>query len=153
MPTTVYKTSEGQRFNTDTTLTVVTCATCKIVYAIPDSLYRSAVKWPGDRDQGWKICCPMGHTWWYTGSNPDDKLQRERDHSAYLRSRLDQTEASLIGQKARGTRFKNERDRERRRVAHGVCPVCKRTLKQLTRHMESQHPDFIDHADAAPHPE
>lgn len=67
-PDTVYGASEGDKFNTDTTLAVVSCPTCGIAYAIPEKLNRSALKWPGDRPGGWKLCCPLGHTWWYVGA-------------------------------------------------------------------------------------
>lgn len=149
MPDTVYAAREGQKFNTDTTLVVVECYSCKITYAIPKSLHDSAVAYPGDDARGWKLCCPLGHTWWYTGTNAETKLKREQERSARLRAELDQTEATLRGQRARATRFKNDRDRERKRVAAGVCPCCKRSFSNLARHMEGQHPGFAhDHAGA-----
>lgn len=153
MPHVVYSDREGRKFNTDTTLVVVTCYSCKITYAIPQSLYQSAHRYPGDSPNGWKICCPLGHTWYYKGTNIDQDLKSERERAARLSAALDQEKAHARGQKSRATRFKNQRDSERRRSAHGVCPCCGRTIKQLARHMRSQHPDFIERADAEVPPE
>lgn len=152
-PSTVYQAAEGQKFAADTTLEVVTCATCHITYAIPASLKRSALKYPGDGPNGWKLCCPLGHTWWYTGKSEAEKLKRklefERERAGRVTAQLDQTKALLKGQKARAARFKNERDRERLRVAAGVCPCCNRSFKDLARHMAGQHPGFAtDHSEA-----
>jgi hypothetical protein len=147
-PTTVYSAREGERFSADTTLTVVSCSTCHMTYAIPESLYKSAVKWHGDRTdgRGWKLCCPLGHTWWYIGESEGDRAKRllksERDYAARLAAERDQAKASLHGQKIRASRFKNDRDRERKRAAAGVCPCCNRSFQNLARHMTGQHPGF-----------
>lgn len=138
-PTTVYDASEGDKFSADTSLTVVSCYTCGIRYAIPTSLYRSAHRYHAGTANGWWLCCPLGHTWGYTGESEEEKLRRqlrvERDRSGRLASDLDQTKASLRAQKGATTRI-------RRRVANGVCPCCNRSFKDLARHMESKHPDF-----------
>lgn len=147
MPEMVYSVREGEKFSADTTLTVVSCATCHIVYAIPDSLYRSAKKWPGDGPRGWKLCCPLGHNWWYVGESPEEKLKRERDRSALLAAQRDQAQASAKGYKIAASRARNERDQVRRRAAAGVCPCCGRTFKQLAAHMKNKHPDFARSSD------
>lgn len=155
MSTTVYAVSEGQRFAGDATLVVVECATCHVTYAIPESFNKSALKWRGDRKdgRGWKICCPFGHQWWYVGETETEKLKRQRDYQADRAARLaaerDQAEADAHAQKSVKTRFKNERDRIKARIAAGVCPCCNRSFKDVKRHMASQHPDY---AEAAPSP-
>lgn len=137
--TTAYPRSEGERFATDKTLTVVSCATCHVTYAIPTSFQRAAVAYPGDR--GWTIHCPFGHAWHYTGKSVEQKLQEATERAGRLAAERDQAEAAVRAQKARGTRYKNDRDRERKRAAAGVCPCCNRTFQQLARHMASQHPE------------
>lgn len=139
---TVYSVYEGKKFAADQNLHVVSCATCKMLYAIPESLYQSANKYPGDAARGWKLFCPLGHEWWYVGKSVEDKLQEERDRAAQLYARLDQeraghnsTRRSLAAQKGVTTRLK-------RRTAAGVCPCCNRTFQNLGRHMAGQHPDF-----------
>lgn len=138
--------SEGERFNTDTTLHAVTCATCHMLYAIPDSLYRSAVRYPGETENGWKLCCPLGHEWWFTGVDVDQQLRDERDRAARERARHDQTRARLTAQRGAATRARNERDRLKRHATAGVCPVdgCHRHFTNLERHIASKHPAYAD---------
>lgn len=147
-PTITYAVREGQRFNTDTTLVVVSCASCFVKYAIPDSFNRSAIAYPGDSDNGWDICCPFGHTWHYTGESIRDKLNAERDRATRLAAELDQSKASLRGTKMNAARTRKELKSVKERVAHGVCPCCNRTFKQLARHMASQHPNYARPAGA-----
>lgn len=169
MPSVIHHVREGRKFNTDTTLVVVECYSCKIKYAIPHSLNESALAYPGDQNQGWKLCCPLGHTWWYTGKNieqdlaaerrlrreQEQQLQIERRRAGRLAAERDQAKAEARGQKSRGTRFKNERDKERKRVSAGMCPVpgCRRHLQNLERHIKSQHPDYVETANTVPPPE
>lgn len=141
-PTTVYAASEGDKFNEDTNLVVVTCWHCKMLYAIPESLNVSALAYPGASDGGWWICCPLGHTWGYTGKSVERQLKEEQDRSARLAADRDQAEAHARAMKGVATRRKNELDRVNKRVAAGVCPCCHRTFKQLARHMKAKHPGF-----------
>jgi len=158
-PSTVYNASEGQKFNTETTLEVVTCPTCGITYAIPARLKEAALKYRGDTSNGWKLCCPLGHTWWYVGETETERLKRrlecERDRSGRLSSRLDQTEAQLRGTKAAKTRIKNDRDRLRARATAGVCPhpECHRHFQNLERHVATKHPELLEqlHIDTGGH--
>jgi hypothetical protein len=148
MPETVHSVRDGQKFAGDADLTVVTCATCHITYAIPTTLDDAAQRWRGDRTdgRGWKLCCPMGHNWWYVGESEHDRLKRiateARQRAAAERDLREHTEHQLRGQKAATTRARNQRDRDRRRVAAGVCPCCNRTFQNLARHMAGQHPDY-----------
>jgi hypothetical protein len=141
-PSTVYNAREGQKFVADTTLVVVTCATCGVTYAIPERFEKSALKWRGDRSNGWKICCPFGHTWWYVGETDQERLKRERDEARLQRDAtrylLDHEQRSHIATRGHLTRKRKQLDR----VAAGVCPCCKRSFKNLARHMAGQHPEF-----------
>lgn len=141
MATAVYARSEGLKFNADAVLVPVTCATCHMLYAIPDSLEQSARRYPGSRG-GWKLTCPLGHTWYYVGQSVEEKLEQERRRAGRFAAQRDQAEASARGYRGAATCARNERDRVRRRAAAGVCPCCNRTFKQLARHMKGQHPDY-----------
>ncbi len=57
-PNTVYHASQGDKFNMETTLVAVNCPTCGILYAIPEELKASALRWRGDRadGRGWQLC-------------------------------------------------------------------------------------------------
>lgn len=141
MPEVVHAVSEGERFAGDTDLTVVSCSSCHVTYAIPTSFYKSALKWRGDRTdgRGWKICCPFGHTWWYVGETETEKLRRianeARHRAAAERDLRQHTERKLAAQKGATTKA-------RKRHADGVCPCCKRSFKQVREHMARMHPDY-----------
>lgn len=137
---------KGETFAGYSDLTTMCCPDCGILYALPARLIAHAAE-RGNREHVW--FCPNGHELGYNdppGEPEADRLKRqleaERARRARTQAQLDQTNSELIGQKARGTRFKNERDRLKQRATNGVCPCCNRTFKQLARHMASQHPDF-----------
>lgn len=141
-PTTVYRKSKGEKFAGDCNLVVVNCATCGVTYAIPESFHRSALRYRGDRSDGWKICCPFGHTWWYTGETEIEKAKRQareaRERLAAERAWHDQTKASLRSTKGVVTKQRKKLGR----VRNGVCPCCNRTFENLGRHMETKHPEY-----------
>lgn len=134
---TVYAVSEGQKFAADHTLEVVTCASCRMVYAIPASLVSSARAYPGNKPNGWTLCCPLGHEWHYTGPSVTEKLAEERRRLQATRDLLEHEQRSHAATRGHLTR-------QKRRAAAGTCPCCDRTFQQLARHMESKHPDFVD---------
>lgn len=133
-----YAASEGRKFSADTTLRAVQCFTCGITYAIPESLYQSACSYHGDTPSGWKLACPLGHVWWFTGETDEDKLRRklqaQRDRAGRLASERDQAKASAAAHKGVATRLKN-------RAHAGLCPHCNRHFKDLERHVKGQHPE------------
>lgn len=131
----VHAVREGQKFATDHNLEVVTCPTCRIVHAIPASLANSARAYPGNRSNGWVICCPMGHEWHYTGKSIEEKLREEKARVNATRDLLEHEQRSHAATRGHLTR-------QKRRVAAGVCPCCNRTFQQLARHMATKHPDF-----------
>jgi hypothetical protein len=148
MPTVLRRVRDGYTYAGELDLAIMTCPACGITYAMPAALQSNAYD-RGHRAIVWY--CPNGHELGYNGASEaekaEQKAKREGERATRLQARLDQTEAALRAQKAAKTRFKNERDRDRRRVAHGVCPCCGRTFKQLARHMASQHPGFVADAD------
>jgi hypothetical protein len=94
--------------------------------------------------------CPNGHSRWYPGETVDEKIQnltgqldQERTRLREVRDRANrlstQLDYSRRATKANATRLK----KVKHRVAHGVCPCCQRTFKQLAAHMSSQHPTYI----------
>lgn len=123
-------------------LIVRCCSECAVLYAIPVRMREVAV------EKGGSWWCPNGHSQSPTGKTLTERLEEERRRAGLLVAQRDQAEASARAQRAAATRARNERDRIRKRAGAGVCPCCKRTFKQLARHMEAKHPDF-DPAEAA----
>lgn len=139
-PTTVYNQRQSEAFYADTTLDVIECI-CGMTFAIPRTLHQSALEHRGP--DGWQISCPLGHTFHYTGKTDAEKLKAARDDLARERARLDQMQASLRGTKMNAARTRKELKTLKQRVAHGVCPCCNRTFKQLASHMKRQHPEYV----------
>ena len=113
-------------------LEVTDCCVCGTIFAVPERLIDQRRRRAGD------LHCPNGHvlTWKETDvQRVEKKLQRERELSALRAAERDQAEASLRAQKGATTRAK-------KRSAAGVCPCCNRTFQQLTRHMNTKHPDW-----------
>lgn len=125
------------------TLTTLNCH-CGIHFAIPSDLHRRA-----KNSSSVKFYCPMGHVCVYR----DDENTR-------LKAQLDQAQADAQWQQRRGDRLLNDLEatrrsaaavkghltRMRKRVANGVCPVpdCKRSFKQVERHIRSQHAGWLE---------
>lgn len=137
----------GETFAGHTQLEVKVCGSCGVMFAIPQALEEEC-----DRNHSRYWWCPNGHSRHYVGETDAAKQARLRklaeDRESVQRAYRDQAEASARGQKAAATRARNERDKDRRRVANGVCPCCGRTFKQVERHMKSQHPDYVAEAKA-----
>jgi hypothetical protein len=144
--TRAYAVSEGRKFSTDTTLEVVECYSCKMLYAIPASLNASAIKYPGQQQNGWTLFCPLGHQWYYLGRNIEQQLADERKAKQATRELLEHEQRSHAATRGHVTRKK----KQLARVAHGVCPCCNRHFTNLERHMTTKHPDFATEAAHTP---
>ncbi len=142
----VHSVADGQKFAADQTLEAHTCPACGILHAVPARLIQAARDYPMNQPNGWTLHCPMGHSWGFPGETKEQVLRRELDwerrRSGNLAAQRDQARAEARGQKSAKTRFKNDRDRDRQRIAAGVCPCCNRSFKNLARHMAGQHPEF-----------
>jgi hypothetical protein len=90
--------------------------------------------------------CPNGHGMSYTESEAD-RLRRERDRLKQNESRLEVELSALRVQAAEEAYLRGRAERKLKahqtRAAHGTCPCCKRTFKELGRHMASKHPAFV----------
>lgn len=128
----------GETFAGYSNLTTMVCPECGVLYAIPERM-RSYAERRGGFGHMWH--CPNGHELGY-GDDVAGKLKCAEDRAARLQSELDQTEASLRAQRGATTRARNQRDKDRKRIAAGVCPCCNRTFANVARHMASQHPEF-----------
>lgn len=131
------------------TIQVIECSHegCGVTFGITKSFMNARIH---DRKT---FYCPNGHSRWYPGESDDEKIQKlagqldlERTRLKEVRERASrlstQLDYSRRATKANGTRLK----KIKHRVAHGVCPCCQRTFKQLAAHMENKHPDYTEKA-------
>lgn len=141
----------GETFAGYNQLETMSCANCGVLFAIPERMAEVL------RENGRSFYCPNGHVLSWSETALDRariEARRAKDDAARARAAADQARAdrdaarrSEQGQRAAKTRIKRSRDRERTRVANGVCPCCNRSFKDLRRHMASKHPEHAHVAD------
>jgi hypothetical protein len=124
------------------TLVVCSCW-CGIQCAVPRGLYDQRMREKELTGKSKAIWCPIGHEFIYTGESRDQRVARLERQLANTDEDLRAARARLSIQKAQTTKARNKLKATERRVAHGVCPCCQRSFKQLRRHMEGQHPTFV----------
>lgn len=123
-------------------LLMMTCpvSTCGVRYGLDAEYQRKREK------DGKSWVCPNGHSLSYH-ENETDKLRAEKlrleSRLEYVRNERDAAIKATTIQKGRATRFKNERDRIKERIANGVCPCCNRHFVNVERHIRGQHPRFV----------
>lgn len=137
----------GETFAGYTQLETLTCPTCGVLHAIPEHMARSR------REDGEDCYCPNGHVYSWTPKKERERIERQRDEARDRAAReaalREQAEASARAQRGAATRARNERNAVKRRVAHGVCPCCHRSFKQLRAHVARMHPEALEGVDAA----
>lgn len=123
-----------------TTLTTLNCGEsgCGIAFAIPSSLNQRALD-----DHSVNFYCPNGHYVGYSGESPRKKAEREADE---LRRRLASREEDVRAARASLVATKGHLTRQRQRAARAMCPVpgCKRHFVNVQRHVEGQHPEWVE---------
>lgn len=129
----------GAVLSFSTALESITCCECGMPFAFPTDMLRRR------RETGGAFYCPSGHR----QSFKETEVARLQRQIAAEKARADR-EAERA---SRNWQEKEAADRReaaargqvttmRRRVGHGVCPCCKRTVRQLAAHMQSKHPEF-----------
>lgn len=114
------------------TLSRMTCGECGIAFAVPEQ-WRAKKK-----ENGSDWYCPNGHVRVYRESDvaiAERKLAMERQAHDQTKARARDAEATARKELAKAKRL-------RTRAANGVCPCCKRSFKELARHMTTKHPDY-----------
>jgi hypothetical protein len=115
----------------------VECYKCGVVFAITADLNRNLHNTENE------FYCPNGHNQAYVESTVA-RLQKE----------LAEKERALQWEKSRAQSLSIQLGKEKvatkrlkRRVSHGVCPCCHRTVSQLAQHMKTKHPEFMKATD------
>ncbi len=120
------------------TLVVERCW-CGILHAIPKSLAENQSGQLNDGRPQTGIYCPLGHTWIRKGESEASKLEKKLQQE---RAAHDQTSAAKRAAEALAAKLEASQKRLRKRIFHGVCPCCHRTVKQLAAHMTAKHPEY-----------
>lgn len=117
-----------------------TCCTCGIGFAFDSEIYKRKT-----RDHS-AFYCPMGHSQHFVGESDVEKLRRELEYEKKLKdwARNDRDAAQARAKSLEHSRngLKGSLTKIKRRVGNGVCPCCKRTFPQLSRHMKIKHPSY-----------
>jgi hypothetical protein len=124
------------------TLTAIHCGCCGGTYAINER-YRERKQETGE---GWH--CPYCKCSWGYKEGENARLKRELEAAKnqevaeqqrhdQTKTHLRETEIQLRAQKGQVTKIKN-------RVAKGTCPCCRRSFKDMAKHMKTEHPNFIE---------
>jgi len=116
------------------TLAKFTCGQCGGTYAISEK-YRKE-KW--EKNGNWN--CPYCQcNWGYFGKTQlekaNERTERAEREANTQRALKHDALNSVRSHKAAKTRLKN-------RIKNGVCPCCKRTFTNVSRHMKCKHPDY-----------
>lgn len=110
------------------TLRTTECYKCGVIFGIPSDLYGNLL----NNHNG--FYCPNGHCQSFVGETDAEKYQRllQAEQSRHANTQLE----LLATQKSK--------QRLEKRIKNGVCPCCHHQFVQLTRHMKSKHPDFVN---------
>lgn len=121
-------------------LTTIHCGKCGGIYAIA-ARYRQE-----KYNRGGYWHCPYCQcSWGYVSSEIDrmkDQLAaKERElESERKRKEWAQQEAKIAERRRRA--LKAVVTKTKNRIAHGVCPCCRRNFDNLRRHMQTKHPRY-----------
>lgn len=109
------------------------CCVCGVEFAMPAQLYQARL------DNHNQFFCPNGHPQSFIGKTEAQKL---KEQLAAENTRRVTAENEAAYQRNIAERATKNLARLQKRVKHGVCPCCKRTVKQLAQHMATKHPEF-----------
>lgn len=124
------------------TLTIETCCTCHITFAMPEDLRERALK-----DHDIWFFCPLGHRQHFTGETEEQKLARQlraaRSDATWYADQYSASQRSKAAIRGHLTRMRN-------RVANGLCPVagCRRHFDNVENHLRGVHADWLAEHDA-----
>lgn len=122
---------------TSVTLKVLNCWSCGMSFALPLSMYRDFKVEPE------VFYCPKGCRLIYGEPDWKQELRQARQDATRYKEQAADNQARaerLMRQKAA---IKGQLTKTKKRVAHGVCPCCNRTFENLSRHMETKHPEYV----------
>jgi uncharacterized protein (DUF849 family) len=108
------------------TLKLINCCTCGVHIALSEEHEYTL------RQSHNNFYCPSGHPQRFARQTEAEQLRKALSAAEIEKTRLAQQIAAAQA----------ETERLQKRVAHGVCPCCNRTFKQLNAHMARKHPAY-----------
>ena len=119
------------------TLESITCCTCDVMFAMPDTMMRRL------KENGGYFYCPAGHCQVFSKSEIarlKEKLAEQTRIATQQAERAKQQYDRAVEAESLTKVSTDELKRIKLRLQAGVCPCCQRTFKQLARHMKAKHP-------------
>lgn len=124
------------------TIVAICCGECGVAFGLSRSFMKAR------RKDHVTWYCPNGHPRYYDDDNEVEVLQKQLDNANASRDvarRAAQNANDRAETASRSARaHKGHATRIKKRIAAGVCPCCNRTFQDLARHMEGQHPGFVE---------
>ena len=111
-------------------LYVTDCARCGVIFAISTELEQRR----REDHQSWY--CPNGHGMVFNYETEAERYKRLYNDAS---SSLAATRSDLARTEAQRRAYKGETTKLKKRAQAGMCAFCRRTFKDYTRHMETEH--------------
>lgn len=129
----------GVTFSKEITIVAESCGHCGIQFGLEEQ-FRDA-----RRRDGQNFYCPNGHCVGYQSENERLKreLQAQRVETQRQRENYFAEQRLREQEERRHATTRGTLKRLTKRTAAGVCPCCKRTFSQLSRHMHTKHAEFV----------
>jgi len=121
------------KYTAEISLITEVCCNCGVAFAMPLDMQERRKKDHQD------FFCPVGHQQHYLEEHETEKLKKQVENLT-KREQWAQQEAKKANEEA--NKAKQSLKALRGRTKAGICPCCKRTVKQMAAHMASKHPDF-----------
>lgn len=115
---------------------VTQCGSCAVWHTVPEIVYEDHKRLGGFHS------CPNGHQrGWDKGADAIERenTRRERDRLKQDAARL---QDEIAAQRERADKAEAATKRLKKRAAAGTCPCCQRTFSNMSRHMQTKHPEF-----------
>lgn len=112
------------------------CGTCAIRHTVPEIVYDTYAR------EGGFWHCPNGHQRGFRKGSDEierENTRRERDRLKQDAARM---EEEIRAQRERADKAEAATKRLKKRAAAGTCPCCQRTFSNMSRHMQTKHPEF-----------
>lgn len=134
--------------------TILTTENVTVVYereyckSCQNAFYYSGARKSYNMNDGGSFWCPYCGTKWTYREGEKERLKAERERLqkqlAVKTTELDQVKAEADRQKRRAAAQFGQNTKLRKQIAGGICPCCRRPFANLMRHMQNQHPDFVN---------